>query len=405
MDGDNQDKVAQFSAITGANPSTAQATLESANWDLEEAVGLYFAAADDPQADHDADMGGNEDEIAETMRQSDQSGPSQQATSTAKSGQKPPGKRPMAMTLRDLQGSGDGDEDDEDDEKPRDLFAGGEKSALAVQDPSNQGGPMDHFRNIMNQARQNRSRPGDEEDESPAGGANFRGPAQTLGGDDAPSRAVGEPAATAPSRQRLQRVTRTLHLWSDGVSIDDGPLFRFDDPANADMMAQINQGRAPLSLLDVQPDQEVDLNLDPHKDEKYVKPRSQYKPFGGSGQRLGAPTPGPAPSSSTATSSQPVAAAPASSPQKADEVAVDQSAPIVQLQIRLGDGTQLRSRFNTTHTIGDVYEFVNRASSASTQRPYALMTTFPSRELSDKAQVLGDMADFKRGGVVVQKWT
>ncbi|KAK3082455.1 hypothetical protein LTR53_020351, partial [Teratosphaeriaceae sp. CCFEE 6253] len=69
-------------------------------------------------------MGGNEDEIAETMRQSGQSGPSQQTPSTAKSGQKPPGKRPMAMTLRDLQGSGDGDEDDEDDEKPRDLFAG-----------------------------------------------------------------------------------------------------------------------------------------------------------------------------------------------------------------------------------------------------------------------------------------
>ena len=32
------------------------------------------------------------------------------------------------------------------------------------------------------------------------------------------------------------------------------------------------------------------------------------------------------------------------------------------------------------------------------------MTTFPSKELDDKAMVLGDMSDFKRGGVVVQKW-
>jgi UBX domain-containing protein 1 len=32
------------------------------------------------------------------------------------------------------------------------------------------------------------------------------------------------------------------------------------------------------------------------------------------------------------------------------------------------------------------------------------MTTFPSKELTDKSAVLGDMADFKRGGVVVQKW-
>lgn len=323
---------------------------------------------------------------------------------------RPPGQRPKQMTLQDLQrAQGGDDDDDEDDEKPRDLFAGGEKSGLAVQDPSKkQGGPMDHFKNIMNQARQNRPRPGDDEETPAEGSANFRGPAQTLGGDEAPSRTVGEPAAAAPGRQRLPRVTRTLHLWADGVSIDDGPLFRFDDPANADMMTQINQGRAPLSLLDVQQDQEVDLNLMPHKEENYVKPKSQYKPFGGSGQRLGSPTPGPAPasSSSSTTTQQPAAAAAtASTSSQLAEVPVDQSAPTIQLQIRLGDGTQLRSRFNTTHTIGDVYEFVDRASATSTQRAYLLMTTFPSKELSDKAQVLGDMADFKRGGVVVQKWT
>ena len=72
------------------------------------------------------------------------------------------------------------------------------------------------------------------------------------------------------------------------------------------------------------------------------------------------------------------------------------------LQIRLGDGTRMQSRFNTTHTIGDVYNFVDRSSTDT--RAYALMTTFPSKELTDKAQVLGDMAEFKRGGVVVQKW-
>ena len=74
----------------------------------------------------------------------------------------------------------------------------------------------------------------------------------------------------------------------------------------------------------------------------------------------------------------------------------------ITLQIRLGDGTRLQSRFNTTQTIGDVYDFVSRA--ASTTRAYALMTTFPSKELDDKSLVLGEIGDFKRGGVVVQKW-
>jgi UBX domain-containing protein 1 len=196
-----------------------------------------------------------------------------------------------------------------------------------------------------------------------------------------------------------------MHLWADGVSIDDGPLFRFDDPANQPLMEQINQGHAPLSMLDVQPGQEVDLNLDPHKDENYVKPKPKYKPFGGSGQRLGSPTPGVAASSSTTT------AAPATSQQSAvpggaapPTNEVDESAPTVTLQVRLGDGTRLQSRFNTTQTIGDVYDFVSRASPASAERAWALMTTFPSKELEDKSVVLGDMSDFKRGGVVVQKW-
>jgi len=51
--------------------------------------------------------------------------------------------------MRDLQRS-DETSDDEDDENP-DLFAGGEKSGLAVQNP---GGQADHFNNIIQQAQQ-----------------------------------------------------------------------------------------------------------------------------------------------------------------------------------------------------------------------------------------------------------
>ncbi|KAK3658709.1 protein phosphatase regulator [Elasticomyces elasticus] len=417
MDDEQANKVAQLSEITGVNPSIGQSTLESTNWNLEAAAELIFASAD-------ADMDDPTEETPSTSTPNPtaptpQQQPQAESSSSANpSSRRPPGQRPKAMTLGDLQRA-QNDEDDEDDEdKPRDLFAGGEKSGLAVQDPSKQPGPMDHFKNIMNQAKQNRSRPGgdDETAAAPAGSANFRGPAQTLGEDDAPSRPIGHPApptAGAGGRQApaaLPRVTRTLHLWADGVSIDDGPLFRFDDPANADMMAQINEGRAPLSLLSVAAGQEVDLSLVPHKEENYVKPKTVWKPFGGSGNRLGSPTPGPSaapsqPAPAAQAAPQAQAQAQASSAGGTAEMDVDPAAPTIQLQIRLGDGTQLRSRFNTTHTIEDVYEFVNRASAASTQRPWALMTTFPSKELSDKGQVLGEMADFKRGGVVVQKWT
>ncbi len=326
------------------------------------------------------------------------------------------------MTIDDLKKREDGDDDSsEDEDKKQNMFAGGEKSGLAVQNPNQGGGgggAVDHFKNIMNQARQNRERPkkpADGEAAPPSGPSNFTGRAQTLGGDDAPSQVIEDP--TAPQRQRgsgLPAVTRVMHLWADGVSIDDGPLFRFDDPANQAMMQEINQGRAPLALLNVQAGQEVDLNLDPHKDENYVAPPKTWKPFGGSGQRLGSPVPGPSAAGSMAMPSQSTpsaATAPtaelsaASTSAGTPSVEVDDSQPIIQLQIRLGDGTRLLSRFNTTHTIGDVYAFVNAASPESRQRAYALMTTFPSKELGDRGVMLGSLGEFKRGGVVVQKWT
>lgn len=356
---------------------------------------MYFAANEEPE---DAEAETDEPEPAQPASRQPTTASSSSTRNTRGGGT---GVR--MRTLRDLQGGGD--DDDEKDEN-QDMFAGGEKSGLAVQNPGEGNQPIDHFRNIMNQARQNRDRPGGEgdEEEQPRS-ANFMGRAQTLGGDEAPSRVVEDPEAATPQRRQLPRVTRTLHLWADGVSIDDGPLLRFDDPANQNIMSEINQGRAPKALLDVEPDQEVDLNLDPHKGENYVAPKPKYKPFAGSGQRLGSPTPGLASSATVSASSSaaaPSSSSAATSSKPVAEAPIDESQPTLQMQIRLGDGTRLSSRFNTSHTIGDVYAFV--AAAQPTDRPWVLATSFPPSELTDKSKVLGDISDFKRGGVVIQKW-
>lgn len=180
--------------------------------------------------------------------------------------------------------------------------------------------------------------------------------------------------------------------------MDDGELYRTDDPRNAEILEGIRQGRAPLAIMNVEAGQEVDVELKQHE-EKYVKPKPKYKPFSGAGQRLGSPTPGVQSQDLSSAASTP---APAADQKPQHEV--DESKPTVTLQVRLGDGTRLTSRFNTTATIGDVYAFVSAASPENRNRDWALMTTFPSKELTDKDQVLGDLAEFKRGGVVVQKW-
>lgn len=159
-----------------------------------------------------------------------------------------------------------------------------------------------------------------------------------------------------------------------------------------------------MSILNVSMNQEVDVKLEQHS-EKYVQPKKKYVPFSSGGQRLGSPTPGTTMSAEAPTAPpQSVAATPAAgAAQPTPEI--DESQPTLSLQIRLGDGTRLPARFNTTQTIGDVYSFVTASNAPSRTRSWALMTTFPSKELTDKSQVLGDLSEFKRGGVVVQKWS
>lgn len=153
--------------------------------------------------------------------------------------------------------------------------------------------------------------------------------------------------------------------------------------------------------MGVRPDQPVDVQLIKHED-KYTPPPKVYKPFSGSGQRLGSPTPGgPSISSPPAPAAAPVA----SSSSSVAEQAVDSSQPTVSLRLQLANGQRLPARFNTTHTIGDLYDFIDRAYPGSSARPWVLATTFPNKDHTDKSLTLGEVAEFKRGGTAVQKWT
>ena len=317
------------------------------------------------------------------------------------SASKPQQKKKFA-TLGDLSGSSGGghaghshdDAGDDDDDENNDLFAGGEKSGLAVQNPD------DLKRKIIERAKRDAAKVGGSS-EPTRQTSRFTGTARTLGGDDTPSQVIDDPAANAP--RRAPRVERHLHFWEDGFSVDDGPLYRSDDPANAQILAMIRAGRAPMAIMNVEKSQEVEVKLEQHQ-EKYKVPKKKYTPFSGGGQRLGSPTPGPGSTRDTTTTSVSTNTTPAAPASAAPAVQVNDSEPIISLQIRLGDGARLVSRFNVTHTIGDVYSFVNASSPSSATRDWVLMTTFPSKELTDKGQVLGDLAEFKRGGVVVQKW-
>ncbi|KAJ5948979.1 UBX domain-containing protein 1 [Penicillium verhagenii] len=377
--------VAQFCAMTGVQASDAIEYLGNNNGDIEAAVAEFFAEQDEALQDMNP-----AEETSGTASGGRSLGGA--ATSSASAAPRPsvtkravPKKR--FATLGDFASTSGGDDSEDDGSEDHDFFTGGEKSGLAVQNPD------DLKKKILEKAR--RAAPPTHSDEPESRPSHFTGTARTLGGDDAPSRVVED--LTAPAPQRAQHVQRVLHFWADGFSVDDGELYRSDDPRNAEILDGIRQGRAPLGIMNVQAGQEVDVELKQHT-EKYVKPKPQYKPFSGSGQRLGSPTPGvlsaPPPAEPTTSSS-------GDQPPKQD---VDESQPNVSLQIRLGDGTRMSSRFNTSATIADVYAFVAAATPNGRDREWVLMTTFPNNELNDWKATLADLPEFKRGGVVVQKW-
>jgi UBX domain-containing protein 1 len=401
--------IAEFVEISQASPDEAHELLSAANWDLENALGLYYKEeASANRRDAEPLVGGSRD--LGSSRAKDQS-----HSQTPSKSSKPVSKR--FATLADLSKndsleSSPAHSGSEDNNDPENFFTGGEKSGLAVQVPDGAGGAGNRIINdIFRQAQRNQTRPldddeddedfdGDDEYEGTGYGARTRksgkaktkfvGTGFTLGTDEIASRPV---EGIAPAVQEpVTTVSRRLTFWRDGFSVEDGPLYRYDDPANLAHLQDIRAGRAPLSLLNVQNGQGVDVNIVRKLDEDYTPPKRQAGGFHGSGNRLGSPVPG------EVRLSRPIASPAASSSGTATPPTTQTGD--AQVQIRLGDGRSLRHRFQSTGAVQQLYDHVDSHSTDS--RGYVLQTTFPNRELTDRSMSLKDAGVV--GAVVVQRW-
>lgn len=425
-DGEEDNRISAFIELTGADTDEAREYLERTNNSVRNAVAAYYADQDEEIAEErDGEREYGESNTASASNaETPYTGPRtldgrpapQYASASSSSAPKKAAKKKGLATLSSLGGGHDHDDDDDDDDDdyeegkgPRDLFAGGEKSGLAVQDPSQ--GPSNAqkvIKDILAKAKANAQRPdADPAAPGPSRSAHFRGSGQTLGGDGVESRVIPDPSGNPipraqPARPNDPPQERVLHLWQDGFSIDDGELRRFDDPNNAMDLQMIRQGRAPLHLMNVRYDQPVDVKLQQH-DENWRPLPKVYRPFGGEGRRLGSPVPGE-PSVATppaAASTQPAASTSSAAP---TSTTVDESQPTIMIRIQMPDGTRLPARFNTSQTVEDVYGFVQRASPETRSRAWVLATTFPNKDHTDRSLVLGEVQEFKRGGTAVVKW-
>ncbi|KAI7853042.1 ubiquitin-related domain-containing protein [Circinella umbellata] len=385
--------IQEFVTTTGSSTEQAQFFLEMAGWDLKVAISQFYEFGEGIGAGAGTSTGGDNSTGEQTL-----GGNPIQASAAPSAGISSSSSK--VRTLSDL---GGGNNDDEsDDDQHQNFFAGGEKSGMVVKGPNKHN---DLVNQILKKAAEGGPAPEEE-----AGSSSdvpkptyFKGSGYKLGSEEEPSSVVNPTLSTGEEEDdSLEPVTRYLTFWRDGFSVDDGQLYRYDDPANQTMLTAINSGRAPLSLLNVRHGQPVDVRVSRRQDEDYVPPpKAPPKPFEGSGHRLGSPavsgeqssTPGAFPGSSSSSSA---AAATSNEP----PVTLDESQPTTSVQIRLGDGSRLVAKFNHTHTVNDIRRYID--ATRPTDRAYLLQTTFPVKELTDLDKTLKEAGLLN--SVVVQRY-
>ncbi|KAI5644639.1 SEP domain-containing protein [Phthorimaea operculella] len=175
-----------------------------------------------------------------------------------------------------------------------------------------------------------------------------------------------------------------LSLYREGFTVDDGALRHYTDPENAEFLGCIRRGEIPPELSGG--GGEVRVSLEDRRHEECPRQGSRTQAFQGKGHMLGSPTP------PTVGATAPVAADvnDRAANQRAAQAAVglDTSKPTTTIQFRLADGSRLTGQFNHTHTVNDLALYVSRAEPAYQLLHFTLLSSFPSRELSDPQKTL-----------------
>ena len=385
--------IEEFISITGIAKSVAEQYLSRNEYDVELAVNDYYNVEHvEPGSRPNANLTGNR--------------PSP-----------PKSSGPVFKSFSDLQhGNDNGANDNDDNDDDMNFFTGGQKSGLAVEDPNKKksGNGRKLVDDLLEKAEKEAAEPdwrdndNTDEEKDVKKMKTFQGTGHSLGsiGNAVDSRTIlGENSSRGGSRP--EKVTRVITFWKEGFSIDDGELYKYDDPKNQEYLKQLNMGRAPLSLLNVQMFQDVDVSVIKKLEESYhdhQKAKPRIYGFEGEGQRLGSPIPGEPTTVEEALEKYGVTGDSAENVEITEEPEVakeDEVEGDTSIQIRLATGERLVRKFNSSDKVETIYEYV--ASNGDSSRPWGLVTSFPTQPLDDKKDETIAGAGLKNA-VIIQRW-
>ncbi|NXO67255.1 NSF1C protein, partial [Phainopepla nitens] len=367
---DREEALREFVAVTGAEEERARFFLESAGWDLQIALASFY------------EDGGDEDIL--TLPQP-----------TASSVSRGTGASDHRVTsFRDLVHA---QEEDEEEEEGQRFYAGGsERSGQQIVGPPRKRSPNELVEDLFKGAKEHGAV---AVDRTPKSGAETSKPKPFAGGGYRLGATPEEESAYVAGERRQnssQDVHVVLKLWKSGFSLDSGELRSYQDPSNAQFLDDIRRGEVPAELRRLARGGQVNLDMEDHRDEEYVKPKSVFRAFTGEGQKLGSTVPQVMGTSSPAQQAENEAKA-------SSAIVLDESEPITNIQIRLADGGRLVQKFNHSHRIRDIRLFIVDARPAMAATSFVLMTTFPNKELTDENQTLKEANLLN--AVIVQRLT
>ncbi|KAK2581990.1 hypothetical protein KPH14_002426 [Odynerus spinipes] len=359
--------VSQFTDVTGIEPERAQFYLESSAWQLEVALASFYEN-DEPvvsvnesieSAVQGEDTEDNSSNIAKHKETASMD------KNIAKNKSKP---KPRFGTINDIQNRDSSSEEEEGQA----FYAGGsEHSGQQVLGPGKKNDIIsDMFKSCQEQSVSIEPRTGGQQRPNTFSGTGYK-----LGQTNSDSEVI----SGAQSNQQSNTGLITLKLWRDGFTINDREIRPYSDPENREFLAAIKRGEIPAEIRQEVQDAELRLDMEDHRHEEYVPPKTKVKAFTGKGHMLGSPSP--------VTVGMTVPTDPAD--QAANEshakkqLNIDTTKPTTTIQIRLADGSSVRAQFNLTHTINDLRRYITTMRPQYAIRDFSLLTMYPTKELTE----------------------
>ncbi|MEE6476938.1 hypothetical protein FKM82_011290 [Ascaphus truei] len=181
-----------------------------------------------------------------------------------------------------------------------------------------------------------------------------------------------------------------IKMWKNGFTINDGELRDYTDAANRQFMDSMRKGELPSELQKTFEKEEVDVNVEDRKHEEYSFRKPLFSPFSGLGHRLGSATPNIITKDLNGAEMQSL-----------PSVDVNELEPVTSIKIWLADGKRIVQKFNTSHRISDVRDFLEKIPCKSGNAPFTLATSPPLCELLDETITIQEA--HLQNAVLVQK--